>query len=643
MLINININRQPSLFTTLCSRFFFIFSTFRVVYLLIGLFSAFLLTSCQNDSRPENTPPKWSETAVWYQIFPDRFYNGDTANDPTLSELAGGWPHDYQGENWKPSRWTGDFYERQAWEKGNPEKSLGYFIQTRRYGGDIQGIISKLDYLKNLGITAIYLNPMFESPSLHKYDGSTYHHIDNNFGPDPARDIEIWNTEIPDDPSTWKMTTADSLFFVLVREVHNREMKIIIDGVFNHVGNTFWAIKDIQKNGKNSKFTDWFTILSWDDPATPENELKWQGWLNVYELPEIREDSLGIVAGPKSYIFNSVKKWMDPNGDGNPEDGIDGWRLDVAEKVATPFWQDFRKQVKSINPEAYITAEIFWDNWAENKMVNPKPYFNAGTFDGIMNYPWAALAFNFFADKKLSISSDQFWTGLDSVRKNCPANFVYSVQNLYDSHDVDRLSSSIANPDRWFDHYCSGMDDSTYKLTKPSKADFHLLKLMALFQMTDISSPMIYYGTEAGMWGCDDPEDRKPMVWPELTYQPEQADPWGRKRSPDSVSFDYDLFSWYKNLIFIRKTTPALNHGTTERISLISHNPKVLAFKRMEKGQSVFVLINANQDPVSVEFEAKKTKGSLQSLLNTMKYPVTDGKVKIPVSGVSGDILIWNE
>lgn len=643
MQTNINLKRQTTLHTTTCSSVFFTFRRFFPICLYQFIVVFALLTSCHTNQYSAPAPPKWSESAVWYQIFPDRFFNGDTTNDPVISELTGGWPHDYKGENWKPSKWTGDFYERQSWENGNPEKSLGYFIQTRRYGGDILGIIKKLDYLKNLGITAIYLNPMFESPSLHKYDGSTYHHIDNNFGPDPEKDIKIWNAEVPDDPTTWKMTTADSLFFILVNEVHKRDMKIIIDGVFNHVGNTFWAIHDLEKNGKNSKFTDWFTILNWDDPSTPANELKWQGWLNIYELPELREDSLGIVSGPKSYIFNSVKKWMDPNGDGNPEDGIDGWRLDVAEKVATPFWQDFRKHVKAINPEAYITAEIFWDNWPENKMVNPKPYFEAGTFDGIMNYPWAALAFNFFADKKHSISADQFWSGLDSVRKNAPGNFVYSTQNLYDSHDVDRLSSSIANPDRWFDHYCSGMDDSTYKLTKPSKSDYQLLKLMALFQMTDVSSPMIYYGTESGMWGCDDPEDRKPMVWPEFSYQPEMADPWGRKRTPDSVSFDYDLFSWYKNLIFIRKTTPALSHGNTERVLLTNPNQKVLAFKRSEKDQFAIVLINANQGPVSAEFEVGKSQGSLQSLLNTMKYPVTNGKAKIPISGVSGDVLIWNE
>jgi len=166
---------------------------------------------------------------------------------------------------------------------------------------------------------------------------------------------------------------------------------------------------------------------------------------------------------------------------------------------------------------------------------------------------------------------------------------------------------------------------------------------MALFQMTDVSSPMIYYGTESGMWGCDDPEDRKPMVWPEFSYQPEMADPWGRKRSPDSVSFDYDLFSWYKNLIFIRKTTPALSHGNTERVLLTNPNQKVLAYKRSEKDQFAIVLINANQGPVSAEFEVGKSQGSLQSLLNTMKYPVTNGKAKIPISGVSGDVLIWNE
>ena len=144
------------------------------------------------------------------------------------------------------------------------EKKLGGkfhdHLYERRYGGDIQGIIDHLDYLKDLGIGAIYLNPVFDAASLHKYDGSTYHHIDVNFGPDPAGDKKLIKTEIADDPKTWKWTSADKLFLKLIEEVHKRGMKIIIDGVFNHTGVQFWAFQDILRNGEKSKYKDWYRM-----------------------------------------------------------------------------------------------------------------------------------------------------------------------------------------------------------------------------------------------------------------------------------------------------------------------------------------------------------------------------------------------
>ena len=187
---------------------------------------------------------EWYRDAIWYQIFPDRFYNGDKFNDPTIETLDGTWPYDKQ-EKWQISPWTSDWYELQPWEKLNG-KDFYYNAQLRRYGGDIQGIILKLDYLKSLGVNAVYLNPVFESPSAHKYGATFYHHIDNNFGPNPQKDNEIWNKEIPDNPETWQWTTADNLFLNLIEEVHKRDMKIIIDGVFNHCGIPFFALQDIK-------------------------------------------------------------------------------------------------------------------------------------------------------------------------------------------------------------------------------------------------------------------------------------------------------------------------------------------------------------------------------------------------------------
>ena len=354
-------------------------------YLVLMIFAGF--SGCARHSeQAARAVPSWASTAVWYQIFPERFRNGDRSNDPRMEDLKGSWPH-ATVPGWQVSSWTGDWYALQPWERDG--RGFYFHAQMRRYGGDLQGIIDQLDYLQNLGINAIYLNPVFESPSLHKYDATFYHHVDNNFGPDPDGDRAVWSSEDPADPATWKWTSADTLLLGLVREVHDRGMKIILDGVFNHVGMTFWAFEDVRKNGRNSKYKDWFTITSWDDPKTPEDEFDYVGWAGVKELPELREDENGLVEGPREHIHAVVKRWMDPNGDGNPSDGIDGWRLDVADKVGLTFWRDFRGWVRSINPEAYLVGEVFWQDWNTGTMFNAAPWLQGDAFDAVMNYRWA--------------------------------------------------------------------------------------------------------------------------------------------------------------------------------------------------------------------------------------------------------------
>ena len=311
------------------------------------------------------TGPDWVPDAVFYQIFPERFRNGDPANDPTLASLKGSYPHDNTSA-WSVSPWGADWYKLQPWETANG-KGFYFNAQRRRNGGDLQGIIDKLDYLVDLGINAIYLNPVFESHSLHKYDTESYFHIDNNFGPDPQGDRKIMARENPAKPATWRWTAADKLFLKFIKLAHQRGIRVIIDGVFNHVGLRFWAFQDVRKNGQKSAYKNWFTIRSWDDPETEQDEFEYTGWVGVRELPELREDDDGLVPPIRAHIFAAVKRWMDPNGDGDPSDGIDGWRLDVAEMVHHNFWKDFRTHVKKINQNAYITAEIFWDDGQNNK------------------------------------------------------------------------------------------------------------------------------------------------------------------------------------------------------------------------------------------------------------------------------------
>ena len=168
-------------------------------------------------------------------------------------------------------------------------------------------------------------------------------------------DQQLIKEEIPDDQLTWVWTKSDSLFLKLIGEVHSRGMKIIIDGVFNHTGIQFWAFQDIIKNGEQSKYKDWFIVKSFDDPTTSQNEFDYKGWWGTKFLPEFNRTENDLHPGPKQYIFHSTLKWMDPNNDGDPSDGIDGWRLDVAREVPIGFWTDWRRLVKSINPNAIIS------------------------------------------------------------------------------------------------------------------------------------------------------------------------------------------------------------------------------------------------------------------------------------------------
>ncbi len=548
--------------------------------------------------------PEWAKKAVWYQIFPERFCNGDKTNDPTLDDMEGAWPYIFPA-NWKIHPWTSDWYKLQPWEEetGN---DFYWNAGLRRYGGDLQGIIDKLDYIQDLGINAIYLNPLFESPSLHKYDASMYHHIDNNFGPNPSVDREIWQQEDPSDPATWKWTTADSLFLQLIIECHSRNIKIIIDGVFNHVGNTFWAFRDVLEKQEKSLYKDWFTIKQWDDPETLENEFDYEGWYGVKDLPEIREDENGLVEGSKKHIYEIVKRWMDPNQDGDPSDGIDGWRLDVAEMVNINFWKEFRIWVKLINPEAYLTGELWWHDWQNNKMVNPAPWLQGDAFDAVMNYRFGNAVKEFVIDVKNQISVKEFVDSLYSYMNDYPKDNVYVLQNLMDSHDVDRLSSQIINPDNWYDHASNPAQNSDYNVRKPSNEELLIQRLIIGIQMTLPGAPMVYYGDEAGMWGGDDPDCRKPMVWEDLIYDPEITHPFNESRPKDDVSFNQILFEWYKKLIYIRNENQVLALGDIN-FFLIDNENKILGYERTLGDDKMFIILNNQNKFIEYKLNLNKS------------------------------------
>ncbi len=598
-----------------------------------------VLPAVQCKQLPVNaTFPQWVQDAVFYQIFPERFYNGDTNNDPTIDDLKGASPRD-PITSWSISPWTSDWYKLQPWEEKNG-RGFYYNAQLRRYGGDLQGIIDKLGYLTDLGITAIYLNPVFESPSLHKYDAASYHHIDDNFGPNPHADKQLISTENPADPATWQWSNADKLFLEFIKQAHQHNIKVIIDGVFNHVGTMFWAFRDVTKNGQLSPYKDWFIIKQWDDPTTPQDEFDYAGWVGVKDLPEFREDENGIVHGPREHIFAIVKRWMDPDGDGNPTDGIDGWRLDVAEQVSHNFWKEFRSVVKSINPQAYITAELFWDDWQNNKLMDPTPWLQGNEFDGVMNYRWAAACSEYFIDKQKKISATQFINKLKSLESTIPVQTNYILLNLLDSHDTDRLASHIVNPDLIYDKMISVNDNPAYDVRKPNGQEIRIQKLMALFQLTFSGSPMIYYGTEAGMWGADDPDERKPMVWPEWNYENETTHPFRRSRPDDQVVFDQDLFNYYKQLITIRNQHEVLRRGNWS-VRLADDSLDVLMLERNYQNQVYLLGMNNSfhDQIITIDLKEDLKSKKYRDLLSNQLLTCTGGKLSFSLGKKSGIIL----
>ena len=540
--------------------------------------------SCQSQNtvftRSANTD--WAKGIVWYQIFPERFRNGDTANDPTPEEVPGAYP------SWRVHPWGSDWFEVQPYEQ---KKSKLFYdvVYFRRYGGDLIGVIEKLDYLKKLGVDAIYFNPLFEAASLHKYDGASFHHIDNNFGADSKGDLErLEQAAETEEPSTWIWTSADSVFLRLIREAHKRDIRIVMDGVFNHTGPEFFAFEDVRKNGPQSRYADWYDIKSWDDPATPQNEFDYAGWWGFKGLPEFYEDENGFRPAVWNYIFHATARWMDPNGDGDPSDGIDGWRLDVADQVAPVFWKKWYRHIKEINPGALIVAEL-WDEASE--AVKDQ------RFDGAMNYPFAYAMVDFFMDKNTAIDAAELAARLQKLYKAYGRNTLSLMWNLIDSHDTDRMASMILNPDLNFDRMRSPRDNPGYRVRKPNDTERQKQKLVAAFQMTFIGAPMIYYGTEAGMWGSDDPDDRKPMLWDDMVYANEKHHPLpGKTRPDDKNQFDRSLFDYYRRLIQMRRDYPALSGGDFSVAEEFTSGDMV-AFYRSTPGQRLLAAFNRGDAP----------------------------------------------
>jgi glycosidase len=599
------------------------------------------------DDKALASVPEWSKNAIWYQIFVERFRNGDTSNDPTVDDMKGGYPGTYP-DSWKVTSWGHDWYAREPWidkmERGNFYSK----IQARRYGGDLQGVLDKLDYLQSLGVNVIYFNPLNDSPSLHKYDARNWTHIDRNFGPDPAGDVALIAKETPDDPKTWVWTSADKLFLKVIDELHKSGIKVILDYSWNHTGKDFWALNDIMKNGEKSKFRDWYNITQFDDPATPENEFKYEGWGggNIY-MPVVKKDIIPADDNEmpfegnlhseslKKHIFDVTARWLDPDGNGDHSDGIDGFRLDVAGEVPMGFWREYRKFVRYVNPEAYLVGEIWWLEWPD-KLLDPVVYMG-DQFDAIMNYRWFRIARGFFGQAEPILKPSEFVSMHQKLSEGIDDEYQQPMMNVVSSHDAPRLSTSLYN--KTMDKYnAKPSDNPDYKINKPDELTLQEQKLLLVHQYTFVGAPHIWNGDEVGMWGADDPDCRKPIVWDDLVYENEKAnfDP-AKPRPVDMVKPDKDLFAFYQNLIKIRKGNPVLSTGDVKFL-LADDEKMVLAYSRSNSESEVIAVFNRSGKEQTVTLPVNATvtfKELFNSAGNSVKTIDSGLEVKLqPVSSL---------
>ena len=466
--------------------------------------------------------PNWAKEAVWYNIFPDRFYNGNHYNDPIFNEFGPeafkpnrlheqNFVEEYKWEksnnvisHFDRNRWTADFKEQVIWEKLG-EREIDYSLKyARMYGGDLQGIKEKIPYMKELGINAVWLNPVFFSYQNHKYGANDFRHISPDFGTiktsGSTHSVEInrnnkygnksyvdvlgnkatTSSELKllevnlkgenrgkngygetEDPATWVWTESDLIMVDLIKEFHKNGIRVIFDGVFNHSSSEHWTFNMVLADGENSKYKDWYKFTDFGqhvpitDDMSDEQAFEtlianrkrtiYNAWGGFDSLPEFNTFNQEY----KEYIFNITRKWMcGPDGKESEnwmeDDGIDGWRLDVPNCLENQnFWNEWREVVKGSKKDSYITAEL-WGNASGD--------INGGNkFDTVMNYEWLKTVIGFFINQsreggvRYKLKAQDFFNELREKRTWYPYQALQASQNLNGSHDTDRLYSRIVN------------------------------------------------------------------------------------------------------------------------------------------------------------------------------------------------------
>ena len=423
------------------------------------------------------TTPDWVKHSVFYQIFPDRF-----SRSPRLQHPPG--------------------IRFQPW--GTPPTARGF------QGGDLLGVVDRLDYLEDLGVNALYLNPIFSSASNHRYHTYDYFQVDPLLG-------------------------GEAAFRELLDEAHARAMRVIVDGVFNHTGRGFWAFHHILETNKNSPYLDWFRVRDW--PLRPyqysdESPHNYAAWWELPALPKLNVSNAGV----RQHLLEVARHWI--------EFGADGWRLDVPEEIDDPpFWREFRRVVKETNPDAYTVGEI----WHE-----AEDWLRGDRFDAVMNYVFSRAAYGYFGAQTLR--ADYRPGGYAIDRLDTPA-FAATVERMLERYDWEVVTAQL--------NLLTSHDTARSLWTL--NGDASGVRLCVLLQMTLPGAPCIYYGEEIGMSGGPDPGCRGAFPWKARTRSTKRLgkapDPAREAGLLDTQPWDGDLLDFHRQAVNLRHSYPALRTG----------------------------------------------------------------------------------
>lgn len=569
--------------------------------------------------------PDWLKNGVMMQIYPDRFFNGDTSNDYAQKYARGGAKYEFVTDWYSlpkdPQLYNDEKYVENA-NRGSSDWS------NDLYGGDLKGIEAKLDYLQGVGVNILYLTPIGQSISSHRYDTTDYTDVDPQLG------------DLDD-------------FIELATAAKSRGMHIILDGVYNHVSDDsiyfdrfgkyvaagkplgayqYWAhVYDLMNNDGISKevaeaktveyyksigitdlhYKDWFVINNVFDKDS--NHYTYEGWAGYDSMPVIRTEN-GSEYQVKSWaneIINNqdsvAKQWLNM--------GSSGWRLDVANEVSDETWRAFRKEVKGNSSDNAIIGEIWTD---------ASKYLLGDMYDSVMNYRFRGAALGYVQGSKTDDNSKTPYNAVDAMnelekmREQYPREALEVMMNLVDSHDTQRAISSM-------DGYGKGGENRDFA-KQPSDSAVQKMKVLSLIQMTYPGTPMIYYGDEMGQVGCDDPDNRR-------------AVPWGEGNK--------ELVEWYAQMTSIRDAYSALRTGEISPAKVQESDlvNDVLAYIRYDDNDKIAVATNRTDKDIKVTITTPGIADGtvLTDLLNSKgTYTVKDGKVTVSIPAYRGAVLVNN-